>query len=486
MSSCRRKRNRKIADVRLRPAIPIATVLLAVSLLLTGCIKYKARPLSPPVIESQYRARSTDNDALRKFAQMAGWKEWPPAILDLNALTVIAAYYSPDLDVARTQIAIADAGVRTANVRVNPSLSADGGYYGQPGAHPLYNVSPGFTIETAGKRGYRTLQAEKDADAARLSFAEAQWFLWSKVRSALIDYVLSERKLSLLEGDADLRAQLGEMIEKRLQVGAVSQPEVDVYRVELLRAEAALEAARGDAAQKRIALATAAGIPPEALASKNIQYRNLDTPPTEISLSLRKVRKAGLIHRIDVRRMLVEYAAADAALKLEIARQYPDIQLAPGYGFQEGFVSYTFNSVVNALPVFNRNGGPIAAAEARRRQVEAGFRALQSQAIGEMAKALALYRSALDAWQIESNRLRVVEQDREQAARRALQTGQGDRFTLVLAQIETNTTALGQLSALTQVETSLGALENSVQQPLEAGIRVPQAAEVNPRREVTH
>ncbi len=472
--------------MKLRPWVPVAILSLSVSLLFTGCVKYKARPLSAPVIERQYRARSIDNDAIRKFVQLSGWKQWPPAILDLNALEAIATYYSPDLDIARTQIAIADAGVRTASARINPSLSADGGYYGQPGAHPLYGVSAGFTIETAGKRGYLALQAEKDADAARLSFAEAQWFLWSKVRSTLIDYVLSERRLSLLERDADLRGQLDEMLEKRLQVGAVSQPEADVYRVELLRAKATLEAARGDAAQKRVALATAAGVPPEALASRNIEYRNLDTVPADISLSLRAVQKAGLIHRVDVRRTLVDYAAADAALKLEIARQYPDIQLAPGYAFEEGFFAYTFSSAVNALPVFNRNEGPIAAAEARRAQVEARFRALQSQAIGEMAQALALYRSALDAWQIESNRLSKVEQDRERAAQRALQTGQGDRFTLVLAQIETNTAALSQLGALLQAQTSLGALENSVQQPLEAGIHSPQAPEVNPRHEVTH
>lgn len=471
--------------MRLRPAALIAILSLAAGLILTGCIKYKTRPLSATVMEQHYRARSVDSAGVQKFVQSLGWRQWPPEILDLDALTAIAAYYSPDLDVARAQIAIADAEVRTANVRINPSLNADGGYYGEPGAHPLYGISPGFTIETAGKRGYRTLQAQKNADAARLSFAEAQWLLWSKVRLSLLDYVLSERRLGLLEREAGLRAQLAEMLEKRLQVGAVSQPNVDVYRVELLKAQAAAESAKGDVAQKRVALATAVGIPPEALEHRPIEYRNLDAPPAEISVSLRKVRKAGLIHRIDIRSMLVDYAAADAALKLEIARQYPDLQLAPGYGFQEGFVSYTFSSVVNALPVFNRNKGPIAAAEARRRQVEARFRALQSQAIGEMAKALELYSSAFDAWQIESNRLKQIEQDREQAARRALQTGQGDRFTLVLAEIETNTAALGQLNALMQVQTNLGALEDSVQQPLEAGVGVPEAPEVNPRHEVT-
>lgn len=472
--------------MKLVPALPIAVLAAAAILLFTGCVKYRARPLSAPVIEDQYRARSIDTEAIHKFVQSAGWKQWPPAVLDLNALTLIADYYSPDLDLARSQIRIADAAIRTAGARINPTLSADGGYSGQPDAHPIYAISPGFTIETAGKRGYRILQAEKDADASRLSFTEAQWLLWSRVRSALLDYLLAQRRFNLLKGETDLRTEISEMLEKRLAVGAASQPEVDVYRVELLRVEAALQAASGDATQKRVALTTAAGVPPEALVNWNVEYTGLDTPPTEISLSLHTVQRAGLLHRIDVRRTLVEYAAADAALRLEIARQYPDVQLTPTYGFEEGFARYTFSTVLSTLPVFNRNQGPIEAAEARREQVEARFRALQSQAIGEMVRALALYQSALKEWRQESERVSTLQREREQAARRALEVGQGDRLSLALAQLETNTAALAQLDALIRAQTALGALESSVQQPLEAGVSVPQAPEINPRDEVTH
>lgn len=472
------------SNVKLGPALQITTLAIATGLL-TGCVKYRARPLSAPVIEDQYRARNIDNEAFQRFVQSAGWKQWPPTILDLNALTLIAEYYSPDLDLARSQIRIAAGAVRTAGARINPSLAGDGGYSAQPGAHPIYAISPGFTIETAGKRGYRILQAEKDADAARFSFSEAQWLLWSRVRSALLDYLLAQRRSNLLKRETDLRTEISEMLERRLSVGAASQPEVDGYRVELLRVEATLEAARGDAAQKRVALATATGVPLEALANRGVEYTGLDAPPPEISLSLQKVQRAGLLHRIDVRRTLVEYGAADAALRLEIARQYPDVQLTPAYGFEEGFARYTF-SAVSALPIVNRNQGPIEAAEARRQQVEARFRALQAQAIGEMGRALALYQSAFKAWRQESERVTTVQREREQAARRALAVGQGDRLSLVLAQMETNTAALAQLDALVRVQAALGALENSVQQPLELGVIVPQAPEINPRQEVTH
>jgi len=473
-----------MTSVKPVPALQIAVFSLAIGMVLTACVKYRARLLSAPVVEHQYRARSLNNQRIQEFMHSSGWKQWPPVVLDLNALASIAAYYSPDLDVARSDIQIADAAVRNARARINPSLGADGGYNRQPGAHPIYSATPSFTIETAGKRGYRILQAERDAEAVRMSFAQAQWLVWSGVRSAFVDSVFADRRVDLLTRENALRREIIEMLEKRLSVGEASQPEVDVYRVDLLRVEAALQTARGDAAQKRVALATAIGVPPETLANQRIGYPGLDTPPAEISLSLRSVQRDGLLHRIDIRRTLVEYAAADAALRLEIARQYPDIQFGPTFGFEEGFARYTF-SAVSALPVFNRNQGPIYAAEAQRQQIEGRFRVLQSQAIGEMASALALYESALKELHQESERVTTLQREREQAARKALEVGRGDRLSLTLARLETNIASQAQLDALVRVQAALGALENSVQQPLEAGLSIPQAPEVNPRHEVT-
>lgn len=484
-SCCRRKPGHTMADVKWVLVFKVLALSLAMALC-TGCLQYRARPMSAPVVESQYRARTVDNAALRKFAQSAGWKQWPPSILDLNALALIADYYSPDLDVARSQIAIADAAVVTARARINPSLSAGGGYNSLPEAPAIYDIVPSFTIETAGKRGYRTLQAENDADAVRLSFAQARWLLWSNLRSALIGYLAAKRRLDLLTRQSNLRNEIVEMLNKRLSVGAASQPEVDLYRVNLLQSEAAREIARGEAAQRRVALATAVGLPPQALGNEDVEYRALDQPPPDISLSLHNVERAGLLHRIDVRRMLVEYAAAEAGLRLEIARQYPDIQIAPDYGFEEAAARYTFSGIAAALPIFNHNQGLIHAAEARREQVEARFRALQSQAIGEMNSALALYQSALHEWRQESERVSTLQIQREQSARRALAAGQGDRLSLALAQLETNTAALAQLDALVRVQTDLGLLENSVQQPLEAGVLLPKIPEQNPRHEVIH
>src|SRR5262249_956981 len=55
---------------------------------------------------------------------------------------------------------------------------------------------------------------------------------------------------------------------------------------------------------------------------------------------------------------LAEYAAADAALRLEVAKQYPDVQLTPGYVFEEGFARYTLNTALQPLALSRRTSGP--------------------------------------------------------------------------------------------------------------------------------
>ena len=59
--------------------------------------------------------------------------------------------------------------------------------------------------------------------------------------------------------------------------------------------------------------------------------------------------------------MLAEYQASQSALQLEIARQYPDVQLGPGYEFDQGDNKWMLGLGVT-LPVFNQNQGAIAAA----------------------------------------------------------------------------------------------------------------------------
>lgn len=464
--------------------VGVAATCISGFCVLAGCAAYHARPLNPPQLENQYRSRSLDDPKLGSFVESnldGAASSWPPKTLDLRTLTLIGYYYSPDLEVARSQIAIAKANIRAAGARINPTLGLDTGHETDPSSPATYGVLPAFTIETAGKRGYRILQAEKQAESAEIGLAEAGWALRSRIRTAFYDSVFATARRDLLQDEVAIRKEIVEIFEKRLAVGQAARPELDIYRVDLITTQAALQFAVGDVAQTRSLLANGVGVPLSALDGYSVESADLKSPPAEEALPIRKIQRAGLLNRTDIRRSLADYAAADAALRLEVARQYPDLVLTPSYSFQEGFAFYMLNTSLQSLPLFHHNQAVVAVAEAQRAQAGDSFTALQALAIGQMEKALVQYRASWAEWRTASVQV-SVQHDREQAARQALAAGQGDRLALATVRLQTVTAERAQLDALSRVYTAIGALEDAMQQPLETALNLPDPAVFSPRK----
>src|SRR5205085_2292763 len=98
-------------------------------------------------------------------------------------------------------------------------------------------------------------------------------------------------------------------------------------------------------------------------------------------------RRELLLTRPDILASLAEYAASQSALQLEIAKQYPDIHLSPGYEFDQGDNKWSLGVGIT-LPIFNRNQGAIREAIAKRSEAAANFATLQAHAINETERAV--------------------------------------------------------------------------------------------------
>jgi outer membrane protein TolC len=391
---------------------------------------------------------------------------WPPPKLTLDDLTAVAIYFNPELDLARAQLRTAQAAILTAKGRPSPSLSTGVGWENSPESALAFHFDTALTFETAGKRGWRILAAEKVAEAAWVAVAETAWRVRSRVRSAWLDYVMAIRVLDLLRREHDVRAEDVAILEKRLSAGDVALPDVNIVRTALISVDVETKAAETSVRESAATLAAALGLP----SPPDVDAQAL--PPTPAAPPLAEVQKAGVLHRADVRRSLLEYAAAEATLHLEIANQYPNVYLSPSYAFEEGFHMITFGPAL-VLPLLNRNQGPIAEAEARRAEAEIRFNSLQAQAIGEMKVALASYQGRLAEFGEADERLMRIQQVRERAMRRAVAAGEEDRLALVGVQVETAVASRARLDALRRVQGALGALEDAVQQPLLPGHPLP-------------
>jgi cobalt-zinc-cadmium efflux system outer membrane protein len=452
----------------------------------SGCAKYHAQPIVPAQVESNFEARTLSDPGLRSYVDAnlpVKPAAWPPRILDLSTLTLVAFYYHPDLEVARARVGLAAAGVRTAAGRPNPVIGMGPGYEDLPESPFLFRFSFDLPIETAGKRGYRIAQAQRLTDAARLALAETAWQVRSRLRAALLDYLLSGRELSLRSAEETSQSERVSLMRKRLVVGQVSQPSVDLVRFERADAVLAIRSTESRLARGRVVLAGALGLPVSALDGFTFAWPGLDSPPREDALSPATLQRAGLLNRLDVRRSLAEYAAAEAALQLEIARQYPNLHFGPGYSFDDAANKFTFVPSIT-LPVFNRNQGPIAQAEARRKEAASCFLALQARVISDTEKALAGYRAALEELS-EAEQTVAIQQSRENATRVALHAGELDRLTLLSTRLQALVAEDFRLQALRRAQDSLGELEDAVQRPLTPEPALPElpASSARPNHE---
>jgi outer membrane protein TolC len=459
-----------------RESLTVGEILVC-ALFEGNCVRYNARPINPQVLENQFRSRSFADAGLREFVQRQCGKPalaWPPTELDLSSLTYVAFYFSPAIGVARAQVKSTEAAVLSARQRINPSVAAEGGYNKTPESTVTYGASATFTIETAGKRGYRILQAEKLAEAARIALYESAWHLRSNVRSALVAHHFATRHLEILRSESSLQAESVSILEKRLALGDASRSDVSAARAQEAETAVNLWASEGEVAQTLATLATAVGLPVTALENARFDTASLEHPPLPESLPLLRVQQAGLLHRADVRRLLAEYGAADARLRLEIANQYPNVSLTPAYSLQEGFTAYTLGSAIDSLPIFHHNRGPIAEAEAARAEIRARFIALQSQAIGDTESAARQYRAAVQQWLQARDYLQGVQRQRESAVLAAFHEGEADRLDAAVARTFTLGADQTRMDALLRVQNALAALEDAVQAPLEAGLNPSQ------------
>jgi outer membrane protein TolC len=431
--------------------------------LLTGCVHFQPKPVVPSDTLAAFETRTLDAPGLQRFFE-ANHQAWTsPAQWEINTLTLVAFYYHPDLDLARSGAAVAQAGIVTAGERPNPSVSVAPGYNATT---PASLVTPwiltfdfDIPIETAGKRGYRLAQARHLSDAARLNIATVAWQVRSRVRGRLLDLHAAVEAEALFAKQEDIQLENVRLLELQLSAGAVSPFEVTQARLALDAIRLARHDATTQKAEARAQLAAALGVTEQALEGVPISFDAFTRAPSEVPDP--EVRRQALLNRADVLGALAEYAASQAALQLEIAKQYPDIHLGPGYQMDQTDSKWTLALPVT-LPLFNRNKGAIGEADARRTDTANRFVAVQARAIGDVELALASYRAARE--KVTATDAMVADlTSQEQTAERQLKAGDISRLELGSRQLELYAGALAHLDAQVRMQRALGDLEDAMQ-----------------------
>jgi outer membrane protein TolC len=250
-----------------------------------------------------------------------------------------------------------------------------------------------------------------------------------------------------------------------MEAGAIARSETTTFRIALHKSRLDLADAQRQLSATRIHLGEAIGVPSGALDAVKLSAEALSKPATADDLTSAEVRRAALQGRADILAALSDYAATEATLQLEIAKQYPDVHLSPGYQFDQGDNKWTLGITFD-LPVLNQNQGPIAEAKARREEAAAKFSALQIKVLAEIENAVAAFRvseknsAALDALAKEQVRQR-------EAVEAQLRAGAAEKLDALSSEVELGAGELAQLDGRVKLLQSVVALEDAVQRPID-------------------
>jgi len=211
-------------------------------------------------------------------------------------------------------------------------------------------------------------------------------------------------------------------------------------------------------------LAAAIGVPVAALSGSEIDFTALSKPPELASIPIQNLKEIALRQRPDVLAALADYAAAQSALQLEVANQYPNIQANPGYAWEMGEHRWALGATMQ-LPILHQNQGPIAEAEAKRRELAVRFEALQMRILGDIDRARAGLAAVHAKWLDAENQMRL-QQENLQSAQALFKAGETDPLALLGAELEGAVAERARLDVLIETQQALNALEDTLRYPI--------------------
>ena len=419
------------------------TLLLAAPLCLSlGCAHYSPLPLDAKASAERLTSRRLEA------------RTWT-----LRSLTEEALRHHPDLAVARAKYETAAAAVHTAGESPNPTVAVLPQIVPRDWISSTYAIDFDWTIETAGKRNKRILVALAQKQAAAANVMDTAWKVRAAVRKAYLDVYVSEQRVKLLNEAISRQGDLLRAFKERIKAGAESRSVTAQAR--LLQAQMRLQAAESAklAAVARAALAEAMAMSVQGLDGATFSFAAFETTNSSFPSKMK-----ALTRRSDILAALADYAAAEASLRLEIAKQYPDFHFNPGYQLDGGQNKWDIG-IGLTLPILNHNQGGIGEALAKRKESVATFESVQAKALAEYDRAAAGLVAART--KLATTDALLDEQARQAAAEeRIFKSGEGDRTALLTAQVEQAITQASRVDAVADVQAALGALEEATQTPV--------------------
>lgn len=444
-------------------------------LLLTACgIAFQANPIPQQQnIETIQQATPTQ-DGFKTFVQaQSPQTTWPIQAWDIDSLTLSALYFHPVLKVAKSDYAVALAGITSAGLRPQVGLNGHLSHSNRANGdiNPwAYGLQVDIPVITANKRQINIEIAQYQADIAKIQISETAWMLRQQLSMDLIQLAEQQAMQANLARLQKSQEALLAAYQKRLDLGMAGN--ADVLPIRLQRDQSAWQLQQltlqirqteqkilhdaGLTEQNNLPLTIASIQLSQLLKSRFAQSQTYADAAT--------IQHYALTNRMDIQRGLAQYAKAESQLKLAMAKRYPDLSLNPGIAYEYGDKIWGLG-IGTMLNLLNKSSDLWAQAEQVRQNEATRFYALQHQVIQLSEQSLIKYRGAAN---LLVTLTREYEQQSNRKAQLEKQWRQGliDKTEYLQTEIQFYSAQQRLITQQANVMRSLQEIENVMQKPI--------------------
>jgi outer membrane protein TolC len=432
---------------------------------LAGCQSYEPRPLVPPDV---LRAVEQSRDLLDEAGAVRNRDRTDSEGRGIR-LPQAARWMrtrSPHLGEARAAFLKAWSLADTATPLPNPELVVGpliGTHLSETvgrAIQPL--VEFGFTIPIAGR-----LARQNDVNASRAIEAQTRLVVtyrreYLTLRRLYTAWALNHRREKIQEAVIESARKSLEVTRRLVKAGEAIALDTGLREIELAERELELLEIRARRTQIVKALSALLGV--------NTRHLRAPSPGLRSGFVLPDLRRAKEILVANHPRLVelrAAYQVADQELRLEIARQYPDITFGATYAGDPGATKNIWGLTLGIpIPVFDRNQQGVVVARKERDRVRAAYEAELSRALAALEGAYAEYEVVVKKRQLIETVILAKSKANLAIAGRSMEAGTFDSLKFLVVARTLRAVQIERVKAEQDVQRVMSEIEQFLGTPL--------------------
>ena len=423
---------------------------MALATLIASCgfQNYQPKPIYPEKSLTKITSRDPNSEEFQRYLYDLNYpknnipiKKW-----GLRELTLCAFFFSPELDLARSKWNFAKSEIAISGQRPTPGMSTIVEHHSKAegGISPwTFGLSLEIPVETSGKRSARMEQAYYLSEVERIQIAQEAWNIRHKLQLAWIEYNHSLQEASILQEEVQTRNEIVLVLQKRFNSGFSSSIELNNSLLDLQRTRQNFNQISLHTLELKDELASLAGLTPSTFNQLLLDIPGNEEDTTGVkeadderltNIINNDSQRYALQNRLDIHAALARYSAAEAKLKIEIAKQYPDITLIPSYIYDQEDNIWSLG-LSGILTLIHKNKNLIEQAKILRDMEASEFELLQSNIIAELTQNKARYFASQSELNQEAHQIELLNTKVKQTENQYKQ-GIADQLDLFSSKLE--------------------------------------------------